>query len=368
MLGRTCSSIAIDMGTVTTRACQLVRRSGRIQLHRLRSITSHLHDPPDRAASRKLGTERARRIVNQAGFYGVTASIALSHSDVNFQMVSAPAEMFTATTSEWNTLLRFEAARQMQLEPDALELAAWPLPKQSGGPRVISAAVSTATVQSYRDQFAGFGLELARIDLSPVALLRAGWRAGVPGKPQHPAEALWGVLELGAHSSCLTIAVGTQCVFVRSLNIAGDAISQALTEACELSYAAAETIKQDPVVTVVEQAASEQEHPLALAEQITAICSTIRSKTRVLTSEVRRAFTFALENYADSMPVGLYLCGGSARLAGLAECMGESLGVDVQTLTPRKILGPLGCGPCSDPLLDDPAAAAVVGLALGDLV
>lgn len=371
MFGRTCSSIAVDIGAAGVRICQLLRSGGRVRVHRLRELAGQLGASPDRASARALGGERVRRIVAQAGCSGVAASVALSPPEVNLQLVTAPAEMFSATTSEWNTLLRFEAARQLQVEPDGLEIAAWPLPKQNGGPTVISAAIPRTTVQSYRDCFAGLGLELGRIDVLPLALMRAAWRAGVPGQSQQSADALWGILELGVHSSCLAIAVGSQCVFVRNLNIAGDAFTNALMESCELSYAAAETLKHDPAASVLEQPARTddsptQQHPLVMVDQLTGVQTALRSKTRLLTAEVRRAFTFALENYADTMPVGLYLCGGSARLAGLAEHMAESLGVVVQVLTPVKCLGAGATEKADDPLLHDPANVAVVGLALGD--
>lgn len=377
MLGARHSTIALDIGAVSVRVLQLRRAASQIVPSCVCLVNNRLHASPAPDTSGSLAVQRATRVVQQLELVGRAASVAAWPPDVSFHLLQVPNEMFAAAQAEWNTMLRFEAARMGKGTPDEFEVAAWPLPGRGvGGANVMLAFTLRARAAAWRSLVAHMGLELQRIDLAPLALVRAAWRAGVPGAPSNPREALWGVLELGALNCCLTIAVGNQCIFVRSLNLGGDSFTRAIVDSLELDYAAAETMKVDEELNLLNSPC--QRHGSSDAgddggavvlqqDQVALALASIRTRTRALTAELRRAFTYAMESYADAAPVGLYLTGGGANLRGLSEHLNESLGIPALRLTPRMVLGRERLAALGMRELDDASLTVATGLALGDL-
>jgi type IV pilus assembly protein PilM len=352
------SFIAVDVGASSASVCQLARRGGRLVARRMRRLAARIGNVPESEPT--VCRSRAARLIRQSSLAGRAAALHAPISAVTYHWFTAPAELFQASAAEWKSVLRCEAGRQMGVDPGQLEVAGWPLPKRGGGPAVMLAAMPRSVVEEQRELAADLGLELHRLDLLPLALLRAGWRAGIPGQ-SHGARStcLWGVLELGLHTACLAVAIGHHCIFVRNLTIAGDSFTRSLLDVLGIEYGVAETLKE---VVGVDTVPEPGEIGLGTAPASTAQ-SAIRARVRALTAEVRRAITFALEGYPDAAPVGLYLTGGAARMTGLATQMTEALGVTVTPLTPRDILGGAAA---EDEFLDDPALSSAVGLALAE--
>jgi Tfp pilus assembly PilM family ATPase len=73
-----------------------------------------------------------------------------------------------------------------------------------------------------------------------------------------------------------------------------------------------------------------------------------------------------MENYPQVTPVGLFVCGGGARLTGLAAALSSELGIEVALLNALR-----GLGSAPGALPPDAARAAglaaCIGLARGDL-
>ena len=372
MIGRRTSHIALDIGSASVGACQMIHTADGPRVTRQVFVADSLQEPPQRGVGTGPGLARAGRVVAQAAFSGKRVSIALQSPEAVFGLLSVPEAMFAAPETEWNTMLRFEAARQAHSTPEALEVVAWPLPGRGpGGANLFIAAAHLQAIEANRRELARIGLEVARIDLVPLALLRAGWHAGVPGEPDKPDQALWGVLDIGALTCTLMIALGNQCVFVRNLQVSGDTLTQTISQSLEIHYAAAEVLKRDPACSLASADSHDQTasraHSGISESHATAVQAAVRGKIRSLTADLRRAFTYTLESFADAIPAGLYLAGGAARLPGFATHLQDTLGVPVHVLTPRRALLGLQSPTLGLDSLDEPALSVAVGIALGDL-
>ncbi|MDX2197679.1 MAG: pilus assembly protein PilM [Phycisphaerae bacterium] len=362
------SNIALDIGRARVRACQFTWRGGK-----LAGACEVFADAPqtdDSGPADQSAAHRAGRLLQQAEFHGRRAAIGANVPPLAFQALTVPDAMFAAPETEWDTMLRFEGARLLKLQPDEIEVAAWPLPRRGAG-RANLAICALPQSEIARDQqlCAALGVELYRVDAAPLALIRAGWAAGPPGEPENPDRALWAVLDIGATRSTLAIAIGPTCIYVRSLPHGGDALTASIAETLGLQTAMAERVKLELSAEWDEEGASEAEVDGAARAQLVHV-GTIRSglitRLRTLTAEVRRALTYSLESTGETAPSGLYLSGGGAALRGVCQHFSRALGVGAHMLTPRRALARWpGAARCLR-YPDEPAMTTAVGLALGD--
>lgn len=405
----------------------MTRRRGRIELSRWGVVEDPLRQRSEALTTRTISVERAARLVEQADFRGRPAAFALRPPDVIFHSATLPEAVRAAPPAERQTMLRFEAARQVQTDPEALEVDCWPLPpgNRTGANTMIVAARREA-LERWVAFFQEVGLELSRIDVLPCALLRSAWRAGLPKEasqprgdeatqrespsgsapqspsgsaghrlaapaPAEPHQCLWGVLDVGFSGSLLAVALGNQCVYVRGLATGGDAFTSALVDALRVDYGTAETLKrryaQPGPRTAEPPGASDTEGPgpspaaapasqLArpaeatgqheLAEIRGLVDTVLRSRVRSLAADIERAFAYAMESYPEAVPVGLYLCGGGAKLGRLSEDLQELLGIAVARLNPcADVVMPARGLPVQEG--QQAHLAGCIGLALGDL-
>jgi len=305
-----------------------------------------LRDRPAADQAQRIAVERVVRLVRQSNFRGRRASIALKPPEVAFHAATVPDAFFTVPHGQRLTMLRFEAARQMQAAPEELEVDFWRLPPGNrAGHNVVIAAAKREAVVNWVRRLAQVGLELSLVDELPCALIRSAWRVGLPGRTDRPPEeCLWGVLDIGFSGALLAVALGSQCVYVRTMTAGGDSLSSAIENAVRVNYGAAEILKrqyQPP------RAASDRSLPAAplspssptvaaarpdgLAAPLHAL---LRTRLRMLAVDTERAFAYAMESYPTATPVGLYLCGGGAKLAGLPELLAEWLGIEIRMLNP----------------------------------
>ncbi|MBU0641578.1 MAG: pilus assembly protein PilM [Planctomycetes bacterium] len=384
--GHTHSSIALDAGPASIALCQLTRKRGSLGFHRWGALEDPLRERTAGEQLDRLPLERATRLVEQTGFRGHQVSIALKPPDAFFQAAKIPDSMRGAPRPQWLTMLRFEAARDAQCDPEELEVDFWRLPPGNrSGANVMITAVHRPVIARWCEALRAMGLTLRQVDVAPCALLRAAWHTGLPrvrpgadAKPEQ-RQVLWGVLDIGFSGALLAVALNSHCVYVRPLMTGGDALSLALVDALEVDYAVAETLKrqytgprptparaegQPPSDSIETLPPAVANHALDGVDQ--ALHAVLRARIRHLATEIERAFAYPMENYPDATPTAIYLCGGGARLGGLPEALHRLLGVEVALLDPCSGLLPPARGM---PMHQSHHASltACVGLALGDV-
>lgn len=368
MFGSKRSTIAVDAGPASVAICQLARRRAALHVHCCAVAEDPLRARPAAEAAVELAAERAGRMIRQSPFDGHGVSLLLQPPDVAFHALQVPVALRAASRAQWETSLRFEAARHMQAEPDELEVDAWDLPATSrAGESVMLVMTRRSVVERWAAAFESLDLELRCIDALPAVLVRAGFASGVPGATgEAPLERLlWGVLDVGFSRATLTLALGSVCVFVRTLNTGGDALTEAIAAALHVDYRTAESLKRQ--LSAAPQPAESRGAPAPpdRADVRALLQHVLRTAYRALAHDVERACTYVLETYPAAIASGLYLCGGGARLAGLPEALHESLGVPVQLLNPCERVRDRRARPQHDGSYA--VLAACMGLAMGDL-
>ncbi|QOJ14350.1 MAG: pilus assembly protein PilM [Planctomycetia bacterium] len=369
MFPRLYSTIAIDAGPVSVAMCQLQRGRGGVCVHRRAVMEDPLRCIGDELQAAEARTQRTLRLIEQGGFRGADASVALKPPDVAFFPARLPDSVTSASRSQCLTVLRFEAARQAQCPPDALEVDFWPLPPGNRmGNNVLIVSVQQSVVERWTNFCAEIGLRLTRVDVAPCAFTRLMRRRAVEGGTED--RALWGILDMGHAHATLTIGMGVTAVYVRPISVTGATYTQAICGALSIDFPTAEMLKRryaprPAAVAVPASGTPPGETPRgqrwtdAMAELTAALEPVLRTRHRALAAEVERAFSYVMESYPDAPPGALYLCGGGGRLAGLGEALTDALGVEATLLDPALA----GVRSDSGALA---GIATCVGLALGD--
>ncbi|MFH1747148.1 MAG: pilus assembly protein PilM [Planctomycetota bacterium] len=373
------SGIALDAGAGSISLCQLVRHGSDIELHRWGILEDPLREQPAPEQIVVPSVERTARLVNQSGFQGNSATLALKPPDAYFHSTQLADELWSAPRAQQLSTLQFDLARQLQGDPGDYVVDFWPLPPSNrSGNNVMVVSASHEVINRWYRFFTAVGLELLCIDVLPCALLRSARRSGMPGpsSTSHSHDRLWGVLDIGFSGSLLAVALGDTCIYVRSSPIGGHSITTTVGNTLQLDYGTAETLKrncatprQEPEAsgctpTGINQIPETLQH--RMAELNSLVQPVLRSRMRALAGDVGRAFSYAMKSYPEATPTELYVCGGSAKLINLPETLQELLGIDVLRLNPCLGITPQRHG-LPVQTTHQPSLAACVGLALGDI-
>ena len=124
------------------------------------------------------------------------------------------------------------------------------------------------------------------------------------------------LLDIGARSTGIGIARAGSPPFVRDLEIAGDAYTNAIAEELDVSFSEAETAK------------------IAEAGRKSEVQRVVERVTDRLVRELKRSLVYYQTREHGSNIEKIYVCGGSSRLPGLTSAASEALGVPVEHWSP----------------------------------
>ncbi len=181
------------------------------------------------------------------------------------------------------------------------------------------------------------GLEPVVVDVKPFATARAlrgnlvGQHRNEDGTSQ-PDEVLV-VLEIGASNSTIALVRGERILMNRNINVSGDDFTVAIQKAFSLDFNAAEEVKMQYATATIP---TEDEEDLLDFDvnrerySPAKIFDAIRTPLLDLTTEIRRSLEFYRVQSGDINIDRMFLCGGGAKMRGLADAIGDTLGFRVE--------------------------------------
>ena len=246
-------------------------------------------------------------------FRGVT--VAVSGPDVIVKQISLPF----MDESEIPGALRFEARKHLPFDIDSMVLDHQVLGRNTSERKldVLLATVSQARLDRALAPLRELGVEAGIVDAAPLALANALTQAA-ERNPVDDGE-LRLLLDVGHRESWLSLSHKGHPLFTRRLDWGGERLTTAVAAAMGSSLDKAEAWKVDAGASLTQAA------PEAAAA---------RKVVEGLGEELRRSFAFyrTIAELPDTFT--LRLSGGTARLAGLAERLGEVVGVPVTAFSP----------------------------------
>jgi type IV pilus assembly protein PilM len=319
-------------------------------------------------------TEAVGRLREEVGLKRAAVRLGLASPRVVVRQIEMPL----MTRDELGSALKFQAAEliPIPLEDAVLDFAILgPAdPGDSGEPRmhVLLAAVQEATVLRLVAAVEAGGLQVAAVDLVPLALIRPLARTvpdlaliGSKVGADHSAESAGGValadrgpgaegiVSFGGGVTAIAVHEVGVPRFVRVLGTGGRELTDAIANELDLPPETAEALKR-------QLGGNGHDELIARAR------SSIERPLSVLLDEVRSSIDY-YRNQPDSSPLlRIVTTGGAAQLPGLTERLSALVGVPVEPARPRELvaLGDIGFTEEELPRLD-PYLPAAVGLALG---
>jgi type IV pilus assembly protein PilM len=189
-------------------------------------------------------------------------------------------------------------------EPDSESVATKKRPNE-----VLFVAATKEVVDAKTDLIRECGLEPRIVAVDALVLLDALFACADP--PDTAA-----VLDVGARFSSLGIASQGSAPFVRDIEIAGNAFTEAIADARGVTFEEAEATKT-----------SEDDWEPDVSAAVAAV-------TRRLISEISRSLTYYERREGGSKVDRMYVCGGGSRLRNLKESIASETGIEVQDWSP----------------------------------
>lgn len=164
------------------------------------------------------------------------------------------------------------------------------------------------------------GKEILSIEIAPTAIFNAA-KANQLGETSCDM-----ILDIGGRSSNL-VFVERGRIFVRSIPIAGDALTQQIAKEFNISFADAEELKRRHCFIALGGAYEEPDSEVAAT-----ISKVARNVMTRLHGEVSRSINLWRSQYSGSKPERLFLCGGSSIIPYTPNFFCEKLRVPVEYL------------------------------------
>jgi type IV pilus assembly protein PilM len=324
-------------------------------------------------------TDAVSRLRAEVGLKKVPVRLGLASPRVVVRQIEMP-EM---SREELASALKFQAAELIPIPLDDAVLDFAILgpagPGDGGEPRmhVLLAAVQQATVLRLVAAVEAGGLQVAAVDLVPLALIRplarsakemalVGASVGAPtldgaesgGVALAEHVGAEGIVSFGGGVTAIAVHELGVPRFVRVLGTGGRELTDAIASELDLPPETAEVLKR--------QLGNPPGHELQHEELVTRARGAIERPLSVLLDEVRSSIDY-YRNQPDSSPLlRIVATGGAAQLPGLTDRLSALIGVPVEDARPRELvaLGDIGFSEEELPRLD-PYLPAAVGLALG---
>lgn len=360
------SLIAVDFGTCSLRAVQLVRSGANWRVYHWMNVEADLvsAEPPpmDHAAHLQMG-------FGPGAFHGRRAAVSLASPEVEYRLVDIPSALLERKPTELKEALQFELDRQLPWPVAESEIAAWPvLPPTNNLTSTMIVAARAGAVQRFLDLLGSQQLECCRADIAPNALARA--MPALAARGPAADRQVWGVLDLGFRASRLYLMFDNQPVYARVLRGGGRELTETLARTLRLEFHVAEQYKRLYGIQLTDRGVRSMAGGLGRISEdaLPGVLYAILAKTLdTLAAEIERSYRFALGRHVGSTTGPLYLAGGGARLRGLPEVLSSKLGTEVRLPDPGAVFH--GAGTSAHPACSAanyPVLAMSVGLAMAE--
>ena len=211
-----------------------------------------------------------------------------------------------------------------------------------GQMEVMIAAAQQEVIARHVEVIKLAGLEPVVIDVKPFAAIRAlkGSLLGehlskttLSGRSYTEGGEIGVILEIGASNSTIALVRGERVLMNRTLNVSGDDFTIAIQKAFGLDFQTAEDVKLQYATATIPTEDEEELLDFDVNRERFSpakIFDAIRSPLVDLTTEIRRSLEFYRVQAGDFSPDRMYLSGGGAKLRGLADAIGDTLGFRVE--------------------------------------
>ena len=270
-------------------------------------------------------TPALREVAKSAGIKPGPLYLAL-----NGQMVFPRFTKFPSVSADkMEELVRYEVEQEVPFPIDDIVFDHQFLGQTAeGDTAAMIVAAKLDQVTKVTDAVASVGFNPVVVDAGPMAVLNALRRS----YPNLPGGTI--VLDIGAKTTSL-ILVENEKIYLRSIPVAGNAITKEIAQAFGCTTEEAEALKRERGYVSLGGVTEDVDE---MSDRISKI---VRATLTRLHAEILRSINFYRSQQGGSAPQRLFITGGSAVLPQIDEFFRETLQIDVDFLNP---FGGMGFG------------------------
>ncbi|MGE4563748.1 MAG: pilus assembly protein PilM [Victivallaceae bacterium] len=331
------SVLAIDIGGASLKMAEFsYPEAGGVVLEKFA-----FHDFSDRDADPvEAFSEAYRQLLTEHGFKAKNVCLSISGQSSFSRLAKLPP--LIGNSASIKKIIEYEAK---QLIPYPMEEVVWGSqlishvqtvertvePEEPGGEPIVEVeetedfealivAVKIEQVTAYTDIIQDSGKEIMSVDIAPVAMFNAAKASQCAGD-----ESVL-LLNIGGRSSNLVIADSGR-VFVRSIPIAGDTITQLVAKEFGIAFAEAEELKRRQGFVALGGAYEEPESEVAAT-----ISKIARNVMTRLHGEINRSINVWRSQHGGNQPKQMLLSGGGSLMFYTQEFFHEKLRIPIDYL------------------------------------
>ena len=253
---------------------------------------------------------------------------------INGQMVFPRFTKFpTVPVDKLEELVRYEVEQEV---PFPIDDIVWDHQfigaTAEGDTAAMIVAAKLDQVTKVTDAVVAAGFNPVVVDVGPMAVLNALKRS-YPGLPGGTV-----VLDIGAKTTSL-ILMENEKIYLRSIPVAGNAITKEIAQAFSCSFEEAEALKRERGYVSLGGVTEDADE---ISDRVSKL---VRTALTRLHAEILRSINFYRSQQGGSAPQRMFITGGSAVLPQIDEFFRETLKIDVDFLNP---FGGIDFGPKID--------------------
>lgn len=311
--------LALDIGSSGLKMAEFqALRSGGIELIRF-GVASLGLDPQSDADRSAYVATTIRELMQEHGIKAGPALLSVSGQSVFSRFVKLPP----VDKDKVYQIIQYEAQQNV---PFPMDEVVWDYQLISGGEAgevdVMLAAIKAELIEDLTDAVEETGLTADLVDVAPMTLYNC---------VRYNYEDLAGctlVVDIGARSTDL-IFMEEGRVFIRSVPVAGNAITQQIMREFDVGFNDAEEIKQAHAFVSFGPAYESPESDVS--DRVSKAVRTVMTRMH---AEINRSINFYRSQQAGSTPSLLLLTGGTSVIPYTDTFFKEKLKVDVDYLNP----------------------------------
>ena len=339
--------LTLDIGASSVKLAEYEGGKGGLTL--VNYGIASLAAPLDSGNAGALLSPALLEIVREKGIKPGPVAVAISGQMVFPRFASIAA---AGGAEKFDQMVRFEIEQNIPFPIDEMICDRQVLgDNENGEKNVMIVAAKTDQVEDIAAAVRGAGFLPELVDVAPIALTNVLRYAGAAD-----GECCV-VLDIGSKTTSLVIADGDK-LYNRSIPVAGNTITKEIAAALGCTSEEAEEFKRESAYVALGGVVEDEDET---RDRVSKVCRAVMTR---LHAEVSRSINFYRSQQGGSVPVKLYITGGTALLPQIDRFFAESLQLEVEYVNPFDIVG---VGPKIDAEaleLDGTLLPATVGLAL----
>jgi len=318
----------IDLGQAGLKALRL-QREGDTVVATAFDLVEHakLLNQPD-ADREALIREALEKFLSRNSIKGDMVCISVPGQSGLFRTVKLPP----VAENKIPDIVKFEAKQQI---PFSLDEVVWDFQKIGAGMVIDGMAIDTeiGLFAMKRDiifrelgYFKDVGVEVHQVQMNSMALCNFSVfdqlgmlppKAGEEG--DLPSGKCVAVLEIGSELTNLVISDGNKIILQRTINVAGNNFTKALTKDLKLTFAKAEHLKRNATKALPKE-----------GPDLKAILTSLRPVFNDLQNEIQRSLTYFQNAHRNAEVTRIIGLGNAFQLPGLQRFLQEKLQLEIQ--------------------------------------